>query len=489
MSKARILLIEDDPSTGAAVEKVLAAEGFNVELVRRAEEGLARTRASRFDLVITDFKLPGISGLQLIEQLHAAQPKLPIIMMTAHGSTETAIEATKLGACEYLTKPFEADELLDLVTEAVRNSELMFEEVGLGTADPQTANRRALIGNSRAMQEVYKSIGRVAATPVTVLIRGATGTGKELVARAIYQHSKRADKPFIAVNCAAIPKDLLESELFGHERGAFTGAQNRRIGKFEQAHGGTIFLDEIGDLHPDTQSKLLRVLQERTFQRVGGTETLEVDVRVLAATHRDLEQAIRGGEFREDLYYRLSVVTIKLPLLRERAEDIPDLVRFFLRKHGAEIGVSAPSIQPEAVELLQAHPWPGNVRELENIVREALVVARPLGISPQHIRQVIEGKTHRPIAGQTHSEYVASLLARAARGEEQDLFNKMISDLEPELFSQAIRLAQGNQAKAARWLGVTRLKMRAKLTEMGLHPSNRLDSEGQADNSGGEPGS
>ena len=346
----------------------------------------------------------------------------------------------------------------------------MFEEVGLGESAP-SGKTNALVGNSKAMQEVYKSIGRVADTPVSVLILGETGTGKELVARAIYQHSSRATHPFIAVNCAAIPKDLLESELFGHERGAFTGATQRRVGKFEQAHGGTIFLDEIGDLHPDTQAKLLRVLQERTFQRVGGDSMISVDVRLLTATHRDLEAAIKENEFREDLFYRLSVITLKLPPLRERSEDIPDLVRFFLRKHGADLGVESPSIQPEALALLQAQPWPGNVRQLENIVREALLLARPLGITQQHVTQILSQKTDRkPSCAQTHSEYIASLLARAARGEETDVFAKMIADLEPELYTQAIRLAQGNQAQAARWLGVTRLKMREKLTALGLLP-------------------
>lgn len=468
MLRTRILLIEDDPSAGAAVEKVLSAEGYDVDLVRRGDEGLKHAERERYDLVITDLKLPGLSGLELIARLHQAAPKLPIIMMTAHGTTETAIEATKLGACEYLTKPFEADELLDRVSDAVRQSILMFEQVQLGEAN---ADRYALLGNSRAMREVYKTIGRIAATPVTVLIRGATGTGKELVARAIYQYSDRADKPFIAVNCAAIPRDLLESELFGHERGAFTGAQNRRIGRFEQANAGTLFLDEIGDLHPDTQAKLLRVLQERSIQRVGGDEPIPVDVRVIAATHRDLEMAIKENEFREDLFYRLSVVTLQLPPLRERAEDIPALVRFFLQRYAAEMGVESPSIQLEAISLLQEQPWPGNVRELENTMREALLLSRPFGISRAHAEQVVSRKGSPPVVtGQTHAEYISGLLHRAQQGQEENLFSKMISDLEPELYKQAIRLAQGNQAKAARWLGVTRLKMREKLTELGLHP-------------------
>ena len=264
--KPKILLIEDDASTAASLHKVLCAEGYEVETATRGDDGLARARQHSYNVVVTDLRLPGLSGLELVAQLHAAKPKQPIILMTAHGTTETAIEATKLGACDYLLKPFEADELFDLVASAVASSRLMSEPVDMGEARP---DRSAIIGNSRAMQGIYKEIGRVAATSATVLIRGSTGTGKELIARAIYQHSDRADKPFIAVNCAAIPDALLESELFGHERGAFTGAQARRIGRFEQAHGGTLFLDEIGDLNANTQGKLLRVLQERCIQRLG----------------------------------------------------------------------------------------------------------------------------------------------------------------------------------------------------------------------------
>jgi nitrogen regulation protein NR(I) len=464
----RLLLIEDDPSTGAALQRVLRAEGHEVELVPRGDEGLARAQQRRYDLVLTDFKLPGLSGLELIARLHAAKPKLPIIMMTAHGTTATAIEATKLGACDYLIKPFEADELLDLVSTTVQSSRLMSEPVEMGEAN---AVGYALIGNSRAMQTVYKEIGRVAATPVTVLIRGATGTGKELVARAIYHHSDRADKPFIAINCAAIPQTLLESELFGHERGAFTGARNRRIGRFEQATGGTIFLDEIGDLSPHTQAKLLRVLQEKCLQRVGGDDTIPVDVRVLAATHRDLEAAIQEKEFREDLYFRLSVVTIHIPALSERSEDIPDLVRYFLRRYARELGVGNPSIQPEAISLLQAQPWPGNVRELENVIRQALLLAQPFPISVGDVHQILaKSRKPAPASQQTHANYIADLLSRAQRGEVENAYWRMIADWEPELFTQAIRVAGGNQAKAAQWLGITRLKMREKLKELGIHP-------------------
>src|SRR6058998_3361158 len=297
-SRPKILLIEDDAGIVGGLKKELQAEGYEVAVATRGDNGLAQAKEQPFDVVITDLKLPGLSGLKLVEQLHASKPKLPIILMTAFGTTETAIEATKLGAYEYLLKPFDMAELLDLVAKAAACNRLMSEPVEIGEAQP---NRSAIIGNSRAMQSVYKEIGRVAATMVTVLIRGETGTGKELVARAIYQHSSRAAQPFIAVNCAAIPETLLESELFGHERGAFTGAHARRIGRFEQAHQGTIFLDEIGDMTLSTQVKLLRVLQEKTIQRLGGKDNIPVEVRVIAATHRDLEAAMHQKAFREDL--------------------------------------------------------------------------------------------------------------------------------------------------------------------------------------------
>ena len=463
---AKILLIEDDASTAASLKKVLCAEDYEVDTTSRGDTGLELARQNEYNVVISDLRLPGLGGLDLVAQLHAAKPKQPIILMTAHGTTETAIEATKRGACDYLLKPFEADELLDLVASAVASSRLMSEAVEMGEA---RTDQSAIIGKSRAMQAIYKEIGRVAATPTTVLIRGATGTGKELIARAIYQHSLRADKPFIAVNCAAIPDALLESELFGHERGAFTGAQARRIGRFEQAHEGTIFLDEIGDLNANTQGKLLRVLQERCIQRLGSETSIPVDVRVLAATHRDLETAIKEKEFREDLFYRLSVVTIALPPLNERTEDIPELAKYFIHRYGKELGLDSPSVQPEAISFLQNQPWPGNVRELENVIRQALLSARPFGISLEHVQQVL-AKTRKPVAAsqQTHAAYIAELLNRAQSGDIHDAYSRMIADLEPELFKQAIQLAQGNQSKAARWLGIGRMRLREKLIQFGL---------------------
>ncbi|HEX5219058.1 MAG TPA: sigma-54 dependent transcriptional regulator [Verrucomicrobiae bacterium] len=471
----RILLVEDDTNIATGLQKVLRASGYDVTVLSRGDTGLERALAEPFDVVITDLKLPGLDGLDLVRQLHQAKPKLPIILITAHGTTEVAIEATKWGAFDYVPKPFEVDELLDLTAKALESSRLMSEPVEMGEA---ASNRTAIIGRSRIMQSIYKEIGRVAATSVTVLIRGDTGTGKELIARAIYQHSDRAAAPFIAINCAAIPEALLESELFGHERGSFTGADARRIGRFEQANGGTIFLDEIGDMNANLQAKLLRVLQEKTIQRVGGRDTVAVDVRIIAATHRDLEAAIRERLFREDLFYRLSVVTIKLPPLSQRSDDIPDMVKYFLRRYGPEAGVASPAITPEAIAFLQSQSWPGNVRELENTVRKALLLARDYTISLEHVKEVV-AKSREPVATsqQTHAAYITELMDQVERGETRNAYARMLADLEPELYSQAIARTHGNLTKAAQWLGVTRLKMREKLKEFGLHPRQGDESE------------
>jgi nitrogen regulation protein NR(I) len=468
-SAAKILLIEDDPGIVVSLRRVLAEEGYEVFVETRGDTGLARARDRSFEVVITDMRLPGLGGLELIRQLHAAKPRLPIILITGHGTTETAIEATKLGAYDYMLKPLELPEFIELVGKAVTSSRLMTEPVDLGAAG---AARDALVGDSRVMQSIYKEIGRVASKPVNVLIRGETGTGKELIARALYQHSDRAKAPFIAINCAAIPETLLESELFGHERGAFTGAENRRIGRFEQADHGTIFLDEIGDMTPGTQIKLMRVLQERCFQRLGGKETIPVDVRVLAATNRDLETAIQHKLFREDLYYRLSVVVIHLPPLRQRKEDVPELVKYFVRKYAAELGVADPSIHAEAVDFLQTQNWPGNVRELENVVRKVLLLAQGYTINMDHVRAAL---THTAVptdaAHQTLREHVDELLAAAQRGDLDDAHARLLTAAEREIFSRAIEIAHGNQAKAARWLGVSRLTMREKLHQFGIHPA------------------
>ena len=464
---AKILLIDDDPGIRDTLRRVLAEEGCEVIMESRGDNGLARASEEPFNVVITDLKMPGLGGLELVRQLHAAQPRLPIILVTAFGTTQTAIEATKLGAYDYLLKPFNIPQLLELVRRAVDSNRLMSEPIVLGESD---AGRDAIIGKSSAMQEIYKEIGRIASKPVNVLIRGETGTGKELIARAIYQHSDRANAAFIAINCAAIPETLLESELFGHERGAFTGAEARRVGRFEQADHGTIFLDEIGDMSPGTQVKLMRVLQEKCLQRLGGKETIPVDVRVLAATHRDLETAIRQKQFREDLYYRLNVVMITLPPLRSRREDVPELVRYFLQKHGPELGNSKPGIVPEAMELLQAQTWPGNVRELENIVRKALLHAQSYSINCDHVQAALNKANNAAYSSaRPFGEYVDELLAAARRGDVADAHACVLEAAERELFGRAIQQANGNQAKAARWLGVSRITMKSKLVQFGLY--------------------
>jgi nitrogen regulation protein NR(I) len=470
----KILLIEDDDRLAANLRQVLEDEGFKVTHAARGDDGLQRAGHTVFEVVLTDLRLPGLGGLELVRQLHATQPRLPVLLMTAHGTVETAIEATKLGAYDYLQKPFEMVELLGLLQKAVEAGRLMREPVELNDAP---AARAALVGTSRAMQQVCKEVGRVAAKPVTVLIRGETGTGKELIARAIYQHSHRAHERFIAINCGAIPENLLESELFGHERGAFTGADQRRIGRFEQANKGTLFLDEIGDLPPPTQVKLLRVLQQQSFQRVGGSETISVDVRIIAATHRDLEGAIRDGNFREDLFHRLNVVTIPLPPLRERREDVPLLVHHFLRKYAVDFGVEAPAITSDALAALHSETWPGNIRELENVTRRLLLDARGLAIQGETVCRVLAARRMDTAQFPSSlSSLATALLSRAERGEIADAHGALLSEAEREIITQAILLAGGNQAKAARWLGLSRLTLREKLTQFGLRPNTEPES-------------
>ena len=453
--KSRILLIEDNASTATSLQKVLQEEGYEVAIAARGDVGLEQACREQYNVVISDMRLPGLGGLELVAQLHAVKPKQPIILMTAHGTTETAIEATKLGACDYLLKPFEADELFDLVASAVASSRLMSEPVAMGEA---RMNRSAIIGRSRAMQAIYKEIGRVAATPATVLIRGATGTGKELIARAIYQHSDRADKPFIAVNCAAIPDTLLESELFGYEKGAFSGAVASKPGKFELADRGTLFLDEIGDVPAPIQVKLLRVLQDREFERLGGTRTHKVDVRLIAATNRDLRAALEEGTFREDLYYRLNVVAIDIPPLRERKEDIPPLATFFLRKFASESGNRIQSITPQALRLLMDYHWPGNVRELENILQRSVTLCSGTTLD----------------AADIHFDSARSRRLPETSAVVPDGFT--LEQWEQEIIREALKRANGNKSHAARALGLSRNALRYRLSQMGVADSPDAES-------------
>jgi DNA-binding NtrC family response regulator len=390
--------------------------------------------------------------------------------MTGHHTTEVAIEATKLGAYDYVLKPItNPEEFLALIHKAAASNARISKPESTGESK---AKRGTIIGRSPPMQKVFKEIGRVAAKPVTVLIRGETGTGKELVARALYQHSDRSNDPFIIVNCVAIPDTLLESELFGHEAGAFTGAQGRRLGKFEQAGKGTIFLDEIGDLNLTTQAKLLRVLQEKTIRRVGGQEVISVEARVLAATHRDLEQAVQEKKFREDLYYRLNDVVIYVPSLRERREDIPDLVRYFLSRHPGQTGVPKPVVTPEGMRLLQYRAWRGNVRELRNVVQKALLLAHGYPIDPEIIRMALEETSLGPTESKPYMQaFVAELLERAEQQGQGDVQAQLIEWAERELYEQAIQLAEGDQTKVAGWLGVSRPTVRERLDHYSLRPA------------------
>jgi len=464
----QILLIEDDSSLAAIIRDALEAGGYKVTLAGDGKEGFSLARKNSYDALLTDFQMPGQDGLDIVRKLHEEKPHLPVILMTAHHSTDIAIQATRQGAWDYLMKPFPLAKMLQLIERAVECSRLAACPVELNC---EVAEGDSIIGRSPGMQEIYKEIGRVAAKPVTVLIRGETGTGKELVARALMRFSDRLQKPFVTVNCAAIPETLLESELFGHEKGAFTGADTRRIGRFEQADKGTLFLDEIGELSMNTQAKLLRVLQEKTISRVGGKENIAVDVRVITATHVDLEAAIAAKRFREDLFYRLNVVTLTLPALRDRPEDIPLLVEYFLRRHGEALQIPHPSLQPEALAHLEKQPWPGNVRQLENVLRKALLSARGYPVAVADLEKNLQA----PASSATPSsspwqKFVTDTVEAASRGEIEDAMKILQSKMEEEALRHAIELAEGNQAKAARWLGISLPTMREKLRHYALHP-------------------
>jgi two-component system nitrogen regulation response regulator GlnG len=366
-----LLVIDDEESVRYSFRRAFEGERVQVVTAGTAAEGLDQVRTHAPDVVVLDLQLPDRSGLEVFRQIQADDPKRPVIFITAHGTTETAIEAMKGGAFDYLVKPVDLERLSQLIDRAFEAARLMRVPAVL----PAEESGDRIVGRSPIMQEMCKMVGRIAPQDVNVLILGESGTGKELVARALYHHSRRADRPFMAINCAAIPEPLLESELFGHEQGAFTGATRRRIGKFEQCASGTLFLDEIGDMPAGLQAKMLRVLQEQQFERVGGNETLQTHVRILAATNQDLEKLIAEGRFRKDLYYRLKVVTIQVPPLRERLDDVAELAHYFLFRFNRELRMDMRGFAPETLELLQAYSWPGNVRELQSLIKQAMVHA------------------------------------------------------------------------------------------------------------------
>ncbi|MEM7699471.1 MAG: sigma-54 dependent transcriptional regulator [Verrucomicrobiota bacterium] len=468
----KILLIEDDADLADSLVENLESHGYEVAHESDGEAGLAAALEGSPDVVLTDFRLPFKGGVEILEAIRQEKSNLPVILITAHGTTELAIEATQKGAFDYLIKPFRTADLLEVLASAVSTSRMSGERVELDP-DENTSALQSLIGQCREMQEVYKNVGMVANKAVTVLIRGETGTGKELVARAIYQHSDRADLPFVAVNCTAIPESLLESELFGHERGAFTGAVARRIGRFEQASGGTLFLDEIGDMSPETQVKMLRVLQERTIRRVGGEDEVPVDVRVIAATHRDLERMVAEKRFREDLFYRINTAMIHLPPLRERNGDIRLLIDHIVANCCREFQVTAPEISRDAIDALEQHRWPGNIRELENVIAKLVIKSKGFAVSPADVEAALEtipdqsGDSLAPYES-IRREKVVECLKRAETGDLDLPYLHLIDDLEREIIHQAILITHGNQSAAARLLGISRITYREKLDKYGL---------------------
>ncbi len=470
---SRLLLIDDEQDVRYSFERIFASE-LEFATARSGEEGLQLLSSFKPDLVIMDLRMgEGIDGLETLRRIRKRDPKQLVILMTAYGTTQTAIEAMKLGAYDYVLKPFDVPRLKDLVARALKAARDMREVVSCESTGAAEGEQE-IVGRSEPMQQVFKLIGQLAASDATVLITGESGTGKELVARAIYHHSKRAEQPFLAVNCAAIPEALLESELFGHERGSFTGATTQRIGKFEQCHRGTIFLDEIGDMSPTTQTKILRVLQSGTFERVGGSQQISVDVRIIAATNRPIEQAVASRQFREDLFYRLNVVRIHLPPLRDRREDIPLLVGYLLRFVAREQGAQTRPASPAAMKAMRKYHWPGNVRELENVIRRALVVAKGPSILPEDLPPQIAGQTALP--DRSIEPGAAPAAEPAIEGLTKTLFDwarrdpglKVLPAVERELVICALRETNGNQLHAARLLGITRATLRKRIEKFGI---------------------
>jgi two-component system nitrogen regulation response regulator GlnG len=459
----KLLVIDDEPLICQSFHWVFATGDVEVSSAGTVEEGWRR--------VEDDLQLLDGSGLDLFDRIREEDPKRPVIFLTAHGTTETAIEAMKRGAFDYIGKPFELEQMSALLERAFEAARLRIEPAGF-TVDPPKDH---IVGRSPLVREISKQIGRVAPLDVTVLILGESGTGKELVARAIYQHSRRADKPFLAINCAAIPEGLVESELFGHEAGAFTGADQRRIGRFEQADGGTLFLDEIGDMPAAVQAKMLRFLQDQTFERVGGGKSISTKVRVLAATNYNLEQLIADGRFRSDLYYRLKEITIRIPPLRERTEDIEELADHFLVQFARESGRDVRGFAPEVLEIFRRYQWPGNVRELRGAIKEATLRTTGRTILAEFLPSGLvaagEDSTNVPIVGQSPPDPdVVGTIESMLSGGEKEMYHRVLAVVERELITRVLRHAQGHLGNACERLGIDRKTLRNKLRELGITP-------------------
>jgi DNA-binding NtrC family response regulator len=454
MPKAKVLIVDDEPEICKLFSKVLSKEGYEVLTAGRGTEAIEKVQKEEPKVVLLDIKMPGMDGMETLRRLKETSQETSVIIVTAHGSMDSAVEAIKLGAYDYVTKPFDIEKIKILIKRALHTYELS-KKVNYLTLELEEKHKlENIVGKDPKMYEVYKTIGKVVNSKVTVLIRGESGTGKELVAHAIHYNSLLKNKPFVAVDCASLPQTLLESELFGHEKGSFTGAIARKLGKFELANEGTLFLDEIGNLTLETQAKLLRVLQEKKFVRVGGAEPIDVDVRIIAATHQDLEKAVREGMFREDLYYRLNVVLIYLPALRERRDDIPLLTDHFLRKFKEESGGKVKNILPETMEFLEKYEWPGNVRELENVIERAIVTGKSSNILPEDLPPRVQMVSSEP-----------SLINIPGRNVS---FEEAVANFEKQLILKALRESNWVQTKAAKSLDLTRRILKYKMGKYGI---------------------
>ncbi|QEH37166.1 Nitrogen regulation protein NR(I) [Aquisphaera giovannonii] len=471
---AHLLLIDDDPELLARqMRRVFSRPEHEVDEARTGAEGIAKAGRDAPDVIILDLRLPDRSGLEVHDAIRRIDARIPVIFVTMARKADAAIEAMKHGAYDYLVKPVDLHQLRGVIEGAIEVGRRMREPAIIPERGTDIDAEGVIVGSCPAMIEVYKAIGRVASQEVPVLITGESGTGKELVARALYQHSGRSRAPFLTLNCAAIPETLLESELFGHEKGAFTSADRRRIGKFEQCNGGTILLDEIGDMPLALQAKVLRILQDQVFERVGGNETVSTDVRLIAATHRDLRTWAADGKFRPDLYYRLGVFTIHLPPLRERGEDLELLVRYLLRRLNPQLGRDVRDVSPEAMTRLRAYPWPGNVRELQSVLKQALLQASGPLLLDQFLPDSLKEPASAPRqAGREGGPLHADLLGEFSP-EDRDLYSELHRQLDRLLLPRAMEFARGSQHQAALHLGIARQTLRQKLRQLGIHPADQ----------------
>jgi two-component system nitrogen regulation response regulator GlnG len=468
----KLLVVDDEPIICHSFRRVMTTPEIEVHTAGTIAEGWRRFELEKPDAIVLDLQLPDGSGLDLFKRIHAADSRRPVIFLTAHGTTDTAIEAMKLGAFDYLTKPLDLEQMIAILGRAFDAARLMRDPAIL----PDDPHSDRIVGRTPIVQEMCKQIGRVAAQDATVLILGESGTGKELVARAIYSHSKRTSKPFLVINCAAIPENLVESELFGHERGAFTGADRQRVGRFEQCGDGTVLLDEIGDMPLSAQAKMLRLLQEQQFERVGGNQPIMTRVRVLAATNQNLEHLISTGKFRSDLYYRLKVVTIRVPPLRDRKEDIAELAHHFLFRYARETNRDMRGFTPEAIDRLQNYDWPGNVRQLQNCIHAAVcqmagqtILPSDLAIQSTNTPTAPSQKpTHQTVGEGTVPFDLANTIETMLRDGGKEVHSRVIALVERELLMRALRYTHGRQAQASELLGINRATLRYKLREMGI---------------------